>query len=354
MKRIEAGGGKKWREWCLLFFFGVVTLLCFANAVRSAEFVKLQMSELEFVSPGQKGALDYAGARSVWEENQKREHPLEYVNWTQTDGVQVSAPGLGTAEECSALFLCGRSDLLFPGYAVLDVESRYGCLLSSALSGKLFGGKDTKGLTVEAQGRTLKVLDVIESREVFLVCEAGENDPCNFDRAAVSCRSGEIGKTEESYQQLCGGWKRMESRVLVWVTQSACFLIPCILWIYLAYYCAEMLWTARRSERADRMEKIIWTFLLYLVLAGGILVLIRGVQIPEDMIPTKWSDFEFWTEYGKKLGASCRLLIWSEKKIPDFPIWKEFARTLRWAAGAAAGEAVFLRGFWRMQWSKKS
>ena len=137
MKWIEAGGGKKWREWCLLFFFGVVTLLCFANAVRSAEFVKLQMSELEFVSPGQKGALDYAGARSVWEENQKREHPLEYVNWTQTDGVQVSAPGLGTAEECSALFLCGRSDLLFPGYAVLDAESRYGCLLSSALSGKL-------------------------------------------------------------------------------------------------------------------------------------------------------------------------------------------------------------------------
>lgn len=146
----------------------------------------------------------------------------------------------------------------------------------------------------------------------------------------------------------------MESRVLVWVTQSACFLIPCILWIYLAYYCAEMLRTARRFERADRMEKIIWTFLLYLVLAGGILVLIRGVQIPEDMIPTKWSDFEFWTEYGKKLGASCRLLIWSEKKIPDFPIWKEFARTLQWAAGAAAGEAVFLRGFWRMQRSKKS
>ena len=337
MKWIEAVDRKKWRGRCLLFFLGAVTLLCFAKGVRHAELVKAHASKLDFAASGEQGGLDYAGAKSAWEENQKRDHPLEYVNWTQADGGQVSAPALGTSEECDALILCGRSDLLFPGYAVLDAEAQYGCLLSSALSGKLFGGKDTQGLMVEIQGRKLEVLDVVDSEEVFLVYEAGEQDLCTFDRAAVNCVSGEIGKTEERYQQLCGSWERMESRVLVWITQGVCSLIPCILWIFLMRYCAEM----SRMERADRVEKRIWRSLLYLLLAGGVLLLIKMVRIPEDMIPAKWSDFDFWMEYGKRLGAACQVLLRSEKRIPDIPMMKEFAGALQWAAAAVAGEVAF-------------
>ncbi|MCI9154772.1 hypothetical protein D3Z53_17755 [Lachnospiraceae bacterium] len=345
MKRIEAADRKKWRAWCLLFLLGAVTLFCFGKAVCYAEILKMQASKLNFAAHGRQGALDYAGARSAQEENQKQDHPLEYVNWTQTDGVQVSASSLGTMVESNALLLCGRSDLLFPGYAVLDTGTEYGCLLSSALSGRLFGGEDTRGLIVEVQDRKLEVLDVIDSEEIFLAYEAGEEDPCSFDRAAVSCVSGEISKTEERYQQICGGWERLEGRVLVWIAEGACFLLPCILWIFLMCYCVEMSRAAGRMERAGRIEKIIWKALLYLLLAGGILLLIRNARIPEDMIPAKWSDFDFWTEYGKELGASCQALIRSEKKIPDIPMMKAFVKALQWAAAAVVGEIVFLRRF---------
>lgn len=256
--------------------------------------------------------------------------------------MRISAAGLGTEEECDALILCGRSDLLFPGYAVLDAESRNGCLLSSALSGELFGGKDTCGLMIETQGRELDIVDVIDSEEMFFVYESGENDLCSFDRAAVSCISGEIGKTEECIQRLFDGWERMEGRVLVWMAQGVCFLVPCILWIFLMCYCADSSRKAGQKKREDRIEKGIWTLLFYVLLAGGILLLIQGVRIPEDMIPTKWSDFNFWTEYGKKLGASFRLLVRSEKRIPDIRMLKEFVNVLWWAAAAVAGEIVFL------------
>ncbi len=347
MKWIKAACRKKRRAWCPLFLIGMITLLCFARAFYHAEFLKVQMSKLDFTASGLQGGMDYAGARSAWEENRKRTDPLEYVNWTQADGVQVSASGLGTVEECDVLLLCGRSDLLFPGYAVLDSEAQNGCLISSALSGKLFGGEDTKGLTVETGGRKLEILDVIDSKESFLVYEAGENDPYSFERAAVNCISGEIGKTAENYQQLCGGWERMESRVFVWITQGVCFLIPCILWIFLMYYCAGMIRVVKvkRMERADRIEKMSWTLLLYLLLAGGILLLVWKVQIPEDMIPTKWSDFNFWEEYREKFSASCRILIRSEKKIPDIQMLKEFVSALKWAMAAILSEVVFLIRF---------
>lgn len=345
MKRIEAVDRKKWRAWCLLFLLGTVTLFCFAKAVCHAEILKMQASKLYFAARGQQRALDYAGVRSVREENQKWDHPLEYVNWTQTDGIQVSAVSLETMEECNALLLYGRSDLLFPGYAVLDAESQYGCLLSSALSGRLFGGEDTRGLMVEVQDRKLEILDVIDSEEIFLVYEAGEHDLCSFDRAAVSCVSGEIGKTQERYQQICGGWERLEGRMLVWITGGACFLLPCILWIFLMCYCAEMSRTVGRLDRVDRIERIIWKSLLYLLLAGGILLFIRSARIPEDMIPTKWSDFDFWTEYGKKLGVSCQALIRFEKRIPDIPMMKEFVKALQWAVAAIVGEIIFLCRF---------
>lgn len=366
--------GKKWISWCRLFLLGIVTLLCFMEAVRHAENLKDQLWVFHFTACGQQGGMDPSGARLAQEQNLKQEMPLEFVNWTQADGIQITAPALGTMEECAALLLCGRSDLLFPGYAVLDMEIQDSCLISSTLSAKLFGGADTRGLTVEVQGWPLEVLDVIDSEEAFLAYEAGENDVCLLDRAAVRSVPEGPGNVAERYQQLCGEWERMEDRALVWITQGMCFLIPFILWIFLIRYFRE---AARQADMAaastneacgvdgnldrpnvrfmslgdtryHRMEKIIWRIFSYLLLAGGILLLIQWIRIPEDMIPAKWSDFEFWSEYGKRLGTACQALIRSEKKIPDLPVMGEFVRALLWAAGAVAGEAVFLRGFWRM------
>lgn len=335
---------KKWIAWCRLYLIGIITLLCFIEAVRHAEDLKGRLSVLNFTASGQQGGMDQTAARLAQEQNLMLEVPLEFVNWTQEDGIQAAAAGLETAEECAALLLCGRSDLLFPGYMVLDMEVRDGCLISSTLSEKLFGGADTCGLTVEVQGRTLEVLDVIDSEEAFLAYEIAENDMCLLDRASVRCMPESFGKTAESYGQLCGGWERMEDRMLAWITQGMYGLVPCILWIYLICYCRCMLRNVRGTAGGcgGRAERIFWKIFLYVLLAGGILLLIQRIRLPEDMIPAKWSDFEFWTEYGKRLGASCRTLIWSEKKIPDIPIWKEFVRAILWGTGAAIGEVLFL------------
>ena len=337
---------KKWIAWCRLYLLGMVILLCFIEAVRHAENLKSQLFVLSFTASGQQDGMDQAAARLAQEQNLLLEAPLEFVNWTQKNGIQAAAGGLETVEECAALILCGRSDLLFPGYAVLDMEVRESCLISSTLSEKLFGGADTCGLTVEVQGRTLEVLDVIDSEEAFLAYEIAENDTCLLDRASVRCVPGSFGKTAESYGQLCGGWERMENRVLIWITQGMYGLVPCILWIFLICYCRCMLRNVGETDGgcAGRTERLLWKICLYLLLAGGVLLLIRSIRIPEDMIPAKWSNFEFWAEYGKRLGASCSALIRSEKKIPDIPIWKEFFRAILWGAGAVIGETVTVHG----------
>lgn len=332
------------KKWCWLFFLSIVMLLCFMKAVCYAEILKEQLFELKFVASGQQERMDYIGARKAQEENLNQENPLEFVNWTQTEGMQISFPELGTGEVCAALLLCGRSDLLFPGYAVLDLEMQEYCLISSTLSEKLFGGDDTVGLMVEIQGRQLEVLDIVDSEETFLVYEAGGKDTFLFDRASVRCVSGKISKAAEGYQQLCGGgWEQMESRILVWGAQAVCFLVPFILWIFLI---CNMSANAGKDARAERM---VWKVLSYVLIVGGIILLISKIQIPDDMIPAKWSDFSFWAEYGKKLGASCEILVRSEKKIPDMQMLKEFGRTLQWGGAAVVGEGVLLCGVWKMK-----
>lgn len=368
MKPIKNVYRKKWKVWALLFIFGIFTLFCFIKAVRHAEILRQQTfdvicgksadgaSVLRFAASGQQGGMDQTGTRLAQEENLKQEEPLEFVNWTQTEGTLISAPELGTMEECEALVLGGRSDILFPGYAVLDMEMQDDCLISSALSGKLFGGEHISGVTVEVQGRKMEVLDVIDSEESFLVYEAGEQDTFLFDRAAVKCVPGKYSKAAERFQELCGVWEQMESRVMVWTAQAVCFLVPCMLWIFCVVIIlqnADAIDDVSISEipfdtgkyveaqKAGRREKMVWKALAYLLLAGGILLLIRIVRIPEDMIPARWSDFSFWTEYGKNMGEACKLLIRSEKRIPDMMMIKEFAGALQWGAAAIVGEMGF-------------
>ena len=273
------------------------------------------------------------GAEAAWKENMERSVPLEYVNWTQEEGIQSASPELGTTEECRALLLYGRSDLLFPGCTVLDAESTDSCLLSSALSEKLFGGKDTIGLTVSVQERKLEVRDIIESEEPFIAYEAGEQDVCSFDRGTVRYAPGEYSKTVEAAGQLFGEWKLADTRILVWTARIACFVMPCIL-------CLSLLLMIRKYAKGANMsvrEKMLWEGLMYLFLAGVFFFLLRKMQIPEDMIPTKWSDFDFWAEYGEKLKDSCQVLIQTEKKIPDLLLVGEYVRALGWGAAAAVG-----------------
>lgn len=197
--------------------------------------LKGQQLELKFAASGQQSGVDYMSVRTAQEENLNREDPLEFVNWTQVDGIQVSSVNLGSMEECASMILCGRLDLLFPGYVVLDLEMQEYYLISSALSEKLSGGNDRIGLTVEVQGRKLEVLDVIDSEETFLVYETGTG------------------------------------------------------------------------------------------------LLVSKIQIPEDMIPAKWSDFGFWVEYGKKMERAFWVLVQTEKRIPDMVMIKEFVGAVWWA-----------------------
>lgn len=346
MKQIETSY-KKWREWYLLFIFAMITMTCFQKLVIYAEILKSQLYKLEFVASGDYGRIDCTGARLAQKDNMRKDHPLEFVNWTQMAGMQVSASGLGNVEECDIMLLCGRSDLLFPGYAVLDMGCQYSCLISSALSDRLFGGKNTSGLIIEAQGRKLEVLDVIDSEEIFLVYEASENDTYSFDRATVQYVSGEFNKTVESFRQLCGEWKRMETRVFVWAAQIMCAVVPGIMWIYFIVLIKKY----TKEENTDKTEKIIWKLLLYLLLIGGVYFCLREIRIPEDIIPVKWSDSEFWIEYKKNLSISCQTMVRSEKKIPDMLMLKQIMKLLQWAAAAIIGEIFFL---WRLYDTEKS
>lgn len=349
----------------------MAALLCFWKAACHMEMLKGQQTELKFAAWGQQEGMDYIGARTAQEENLLREEPLEFVSWTQMDGMQAYCAELGNLEECASLILCGRSDLLFPGYTVLDLEMQEYCLISSALSEKLFGGNDTAGLMVEVQGQKREVLDVIDSEDAFVVYEAGEMETCLFDRAAVRCVPGKISKTAEGFQQLCGAWEQVDDRILVWAAQAGCFLIPLTVWIFLLCYvranvretdgvrimefslddaaCSEAGsgFSAGRTyveeEKAARAESRIWKMVFYLLLTGGIGLLVLKLRIPEDMIPAKWSDFGFWAEYGKKMGKAFRVLVQTGKRIPDMGMLREFAGAVWWAGAAGMVVVVGMR-----------
>ena len=65
--------GKKWISWCRLFLLGIVTLLCFMEAVRHAENLKDRLWVFHFTADGQQGGMDPSGARLAQEQNLKQE-----------------------------------------------------------------------------------------------------------------------------------------------------------------------------------------------------------------------------------------------------------------------------------------
>lgn len=321
----------------LLLCILIVLLVCIFlyRAVYSRQIFENKTEILQFTAEQYEG-LDYETAKQVQTENEKSEYPIEFVNWTQIDAQRILSVQLEKEIDAAFIVLYGRSDLLFPGVPVLSAGDTEECLISSSLSEKLFGNENTIGLQVATSNRTFEVKGIIESKDSFLVYEADESDTILLDRASAAT-FGDVEKTKENYRKLCGEWEVVDYPLLGYTswfvyTAAICFPICCILFLVRKYG------KEAGRQNPEGWEKIIWKILFWLILIFALWVVFHNISIPEDMIPSKWSDFEFWSELTDHKKAAAELLETMEKKIPDLPYWMLFRTAMLYSVMALAGE----------------
>lgn len=241
-----------------------------------------------------------------------QELPREFTAWSQENEVQVENKNLLCSHTVAAVAVCGRSDLVLPGTARLDEEDLDGCLIDENTARKLFGNTNVTGLSVEIGGKKKTIRGILYDAEDTVLYEESSADQ-KFTSLTVSLGNNTTYDTIRqdfmARHALAGKFVRMDT--LGWILEILCALVPLIVGLRILKPCLRAAWVYRAESTG------ILIFAGTVACAALLLWLLAGqIRLPEEMIPTKWSDFSFWSSLMEKERESLLLLLLTEKQRP--------------------------------------
>lgn len=231
--------------------------------------------------------------RDICSREQKQETPLSLCFWGEQQNELFTCKETEKNIQATALWTEGNPELIVPGSTLLAWQEK-GCFLDTVTAEELFGTDVVGGQlvwynetaytvygTFESLRRTVVLHDTAEteSKYTMLSVRATENRNLRNVTEQFLIRYGLAGNT-------------IDFAFLGMISQNLLLLIP----LLLAAGILKLLWNYWRSA-ASVYKKIVCVILMGLTIIAVWFLVRTGLQIPADMIPSKWSDFSFWSDW---------------------------------------------------------
>ncbi len=269
----------------------------------------------------------------------------EFCIWGQKDGVSITNQDLERNVQADEILLCGNPELVFEDCRMLDREDTDGCLVDEKTAWELFGSLDVAGQKLTCDGKDYTIRGVIPgNKKIFaILADAGQTKPAAGmePETAMEPNTGmeseknvlnriTLAKPEgKTVQELYSEWnnrydmsaKLMDLELLGGMSGLCMLLVPVT-----GFFCIG--WQLYRQFRKQEhlLRKVGIAVLAVLILTGFCIFLKHQVQIPDEYIPTRWSDFSFWSTLWKDKNEALRLLAQMPKTNMDRGWMAAFAK----------------------------
>jgi len=241
-------------------------------------------------------------------EGQAKE-PLTFALWSQADGQRLEGLGTGRTGDVAWLAVKGDTRLLLPVMETLDDGDTGGCLIDRATSETLFQDANAVGGTVKMNGIEYVVRGVIGGPDRTIVTRPEAELPLT-NITVSGTRDTEAFLMRHSLFAAV----TIKSSLYVSLTRTLS-LFPVLMTIL----CALMLLALLRGYWEEYPVRRLSISVIMLAMGtAGLLLLFT--MIPESLIPSQWSDFEFWETAGRDFMRDATNFISAAKYRPDF-IW---------------------------------
>lgn len=251
--------------------------------------------------------LSAKSAQEICEQEETQEDPQYICFWGEVPDTTVLCRETGKSSKASLILTSGNPELVIPGIFAL-MWQKDGCCIDKVTAQELFGTAQAAGQTLWCGEKPYTVCGTFESPGRAVVRQCTDEDvPCldtvslRADRKDRDAKSGSIlqqgGLREEAEQFLMRNGltgEVIEFTSLGTFAGDLLLILPLILVAGLIRF----LFQYQKSITQVGGKLFCAGLILLTVLTAGWLTL-HHLKIPSDMIPSKWSDFSFWSDWWK-------------------------------------------------------
>ncbi len=268
---------------------------------------------------------------------------LRFTVWGVRAGVIVENTFLEREAEVSAIPIAGRSDLVLAADVRLDPTDSEGCLVSGDLAYELFGTSAATDRVLTFEGAEYTVRGILEEAENTMVyqCRADAVEETVLDTVTIDVPQDmykkdvlqEFGQRHEGFEE--------EAALSIYSTMAdlAVMLLPLIMG---ALIFVPVLKTVYRQRRSPLMLLVAAGGAGFLLLVYFWLVQFR-LEIPLDLIPGSWSDFDAWSMTIASQRERIGMVLMAQKREPERILVTYLGQTLRYTVFALFFFIFFIR-----------
>lgn len=259
----------------------LIGILFYHTALYQYSTLRQYPAVYQVVCEGERASLTQEDYGRICETQKKEESALCYAFWGKTEGADVEGVQWGRRSSVRVYRVRGRMDILFHGCADLQETDLQGCYLDAETARELFGSTEVIGSEISCEGRQFTIRGILEGEKGLLAIRPGERE--TTDRIAL----GKDGKDQITGAEVDGFLLRYG----ISGTAVHVLFLRDILQIFLLLFPVGLCICLFGSLKGWSPEGIRWAVLILMSW-----MLLRQIEIPERMIPDRWSDLRFWRE----------------------------------------------------------
>lgn len=234
---------------------------------------------------------------------------LAIVGWAEEALQSANNPDLGkTASDLDVLTIKGSSNLLVKG-SNLFTDDLEGCLIDSDTSYKLFGSSNCVGREIVYNDRTLIVRGILKGSKANIMIQASEDSSQVLDGLTIDGTDLTLNKIEDFKMMFGINEMAISGNIYYMLAKFIALMFPIIALVLILIKVITSLFKSR--------NKPVLVILYILMTIASVFIFFKitniKISIPLDMIPNKWSDFDFWSKMGKEYKEKFEYVLYMKK-----------------------------------------
>lgn len=234
---------------------------------------------------------------------------LAIVGWAEEALQSANNPDLGkTASDLDVLTIKGSSNLLVKG-SNLFTDDLEGCLIDSDTSYKLFGSSNCVGREIVYNDRTLIVRGILKGSKANIMIQASEDPSQVLDGLTIDGTDLTLNKIEDFKMMFGINEMAISGNIYYMLAKLIALMFPIIALVLILIKVIASLFKSR--------NKPVLVILYILMTIASVFIFFKitniKISIPLDMIPNKWSDFDFWSKMGKEYKEKFEYVLYMKK-----------------------------------------
>ena len=246
------------------------------------------------------------------QEEKDKDNSLAFTGWYEKEKQSVLNNNLNRTIEINIMFICGNSYLIAEGPILFEDDIK-GCLIDEETAYKLFGSYDVIGNTIIYGNREFIIRGIHRTMEDTIIMQAEIDSKDKIQGLLIDISNDGIEKVKHISERYGMKEYGVNSAVYYNLGKMCTSLLPLI--ILLIIVCSAL---KKALEIKDRPILFILSIIMIILWITAFFFITKyKISIPVDILPNKWSDFDYWKKFFQECMDKIKYVIYMKKYMID-------------------------------------